>query len=139
LSCIFMVTSPLLTIEMEYENFLLSVEMYAYLDPKDLEDLVAKLLEEMEKLGFLPSRRAEGYAFLPMGSPVPTHLRLGVYTGMVTFWVRGAGEVAKSADQLGMTANEFFESILSGIRKAGEIFSSYQDRGSVRVFIPEPE
>ncbi|MDK2384121.1 MAG: hypothetical protein QI199_04845 [Candidatus Korarchaeota archaeon] len=134
-----MVVPSLSKIEMDYESFLIKVEMYAYLDPKDLEGLISKLVEEMEKLGFLPSRRAEGYAFLPMGSPVPTHLRLGVYTGMVTFWVRGAGEVAKSADRLRMSADEFFESILSGIRKAGEIFSSYEDRGSVRVFMPELE
>ncbi len=122
---------------MDYQAFLIGVEMYAYLDPKDLEDLIVRLVEEMEKLGFLPSRRAEGYAFLPMGSPVPTHLRLGVYTGMVTFWVRGAGEVERSAEQLGMTSEEFFESIVTGIRKAGEIFNAYQDRGSVRVYIPE--
>ncbi len=132
-----MVIPPLSEIEMDYESFLIGVEMYAYLDPKDLESLISDLVEEMEKLGFLPSRRAEGYAFLPMGNPVPTHLRLGVYTGMVTFWVRGAGEVVRSAEQLGMSPEEFFESIVSGVRKAGGIFNAYQDRGSVRVYIPE--
>lgn len=124
-------------IRMGHEEFLRGVEMYAYLDPRELEDLVSRLLDEMEKLGFIPSRRAEGYAFLPMGSPVPTHLRLGVYSGMVTFWVRGAEDIARSADQLGMEQEEFFDAIVKGIERAGEIFNSYQDRGSVRVFIPE--
>lgn len=132
-----MLIPPNSRIRMGYEEFLRSVEMYAYLDPRELKDLVSRLLDEMEKLGFIPSRRAEGYAFLPMGSPVSTHLRLGVYSGMVTFWVRGAEDVARSADQLGMKQEEFFDAILRGIERAGEIFNSYQDRGSVRVFIPE--
>ncbi len=121
---------------MDYESFLIGVEMYAYLDPDDLESLVSKLLSSMEEIGFLPSRRAEGYAFLPMGAAIPTHLRLGLYSGMVTFWVRGAGDVERSADQLGMKPEEFFSILLKGIEKAGEIFNSFQDKGSVRVAIP---
>jgi len=124
---------------MRYEDFLIRVEMYAYLDRRDLESLTSQLLSSMEELGFLPSRRAEGYALLPMGAAVPTHLRIGLYSGMVTFWVRGAGEVEVSAGQLGMEPEEFFDTILRGIERAGEVFNSFQDRGSVRVFIPERE
>ncbi len=119
-----------------YDTILSEVELYAYLDPKDASSLVSKILKEMEDLGFIPSRRAEGYALLPMGSPVPTHLRLGIYEAMVTFWVRGVGDIENSSKHLGMSPQELFDALMRGIRKAAEIFNSYQDKGSVRTYIP---
>ncbi len=121
---------------MSHEKDLIGIEMHAYLPSPYLNALVSKLLNVMEELGFVPSRRAEGYAFLPMGLPVPTHLRLGVYSEMVTFWVRGAGDLERSANQLNMEKDEFFEVLMSGIKKAAEIFNSFRDKGSVKVSIP---
>ncbi|MCS7102689.1 MAG: hypothetical protein NZ992_02255, partial [Candidatus Korarchaeum sp.] len=64
---------------MEFEDALLNVELYAYLPKNELKSLLSKLISEMESLGFVASLRAEGYAFLPAGLPVPTHIRAGVY------------------------------------------------------------
>ncbi len=124
---------------MGYERDLTGIEMYAYLSPPYIEDLVSKLLNSMEELGFIPSRRAEGYALLPMGLSVPTHLRLGVYSDMVTFWVRGARDIERSAAQLSMGVDEFFKVLMKGVEKAADVFNSFQGKGSVRVRIPGTE
>ncbi len=121
---------------MGYEKDLTGIEMYAYLPSTYIEDLVSRLLNSMEEIGFIPSRRAEGYALLPMGLSVPTHLRLGVYSDMVTFWVRGAGDIERSAAQLSMETEEFFRVLMKGVEKAADVFNSFQDKGSVKVHIP---
>jgi len=123
---------------MDHEKNLTGTEMYAYLPSSDIKSLVSKLIKAMEDIGFIPSRRAEGYAFLPMGIPVPTHLRLGIYSEVATFWIRGASseDVKRSASQLNMEEKEFFEILMKGIERAAEIFNSFQDKGSVRVYIP---
>ncbi len=122
---------------MSHEKNLVGVEMHAYLSSSDIKALISKLVSVMKDLGFILSRRAEGYAFLPMGMPVPTHLRLGVYSEVVTFWVRGAGteDIERSANQLNMKREKFFEILMRGIERSAEIFNSFQDKGSVRVHV----
>ena len=46
---LFMVSPP--EGAMRYEDFLIRVEMYAYLDRRDLESLTSQLLSSMEELG----------------------------------------------------------------------------------------
>ena len=117
---------------MDPEQFL-KVEMQALLPESDVELLIQDLKDSLEEVGFIPSRRAEGYAFLPMGNPVPTHLRLGVYGTTVTFWVRGALELEESAERLGMKPEEFSDALIKGLRRAEEVFRKFSDRGQVIV------
>ncbi len=112
---------------------LLRVEMQAYLPQRYVARLVKELKEGLERLGFIPSKRAEGYAFLPMGQPVPTHLRLGVYGEMVTFWVRGAMSIEESAYRLGMSLEEFKGALIEGLKRAEEVFSKFRDVGQVAI------
>ncbi len=112
---------------------LLRVEMQAYLPQKYVKLLIMELKDGLERLGFIPSRRAEGYAFLPMGQPVPTHLRLGIYGEMVTFWVKGALDIEESAYRLGMELEEFKEALLRGLKKAEEVFAKFRSIGQVAI------
>ncbi len=122
---------------MVFEEVLLKVELYAYLPKRELKSLISRLISEMESLGFLANPRAEGYAFLPAGLPVPTHIRAGVHEGAVSVWVRGAGELLESSRMLGMSPEEYFGDLMRGLRKAGEVFEGFGGKGIVRVSIPE--
>lgn len=122
---------------MGFEEILLKVELYAYLPDRELKSLISKLISEMESLGFVASLRAEGYAFLPAGLPVPTHIRAGVHEGAVSVWVRGAGELSESSTMLGMSPEEYFENLMNGLRRAGEVFESFGGKGIVKVSVPE--
>jgi hypothetical protein len=114
----------------------LNVELYAYLPQKEIKNLISMLISEMEALGFLASPRAEGYAFLPAGLPVATHIRAAVYEGAVTVWVRGGSEIAESSALLKMSPQEYFENLMKGLRKAREIFMKFESKGIVRAYIP---
>lgn len=91
----------------------------------------------MESVGFVASLRAEGYAFLPAGLPVPTHIRAGVYEGAVSVWVRGASELVESSRILGTSPEDYFESLMRGLRRAGEVFRGFSGKGIVKVTVPE--
>jgi len=120
---------------MEYEE-LFKVELYAYLPRKEIKELVSILIPEMEALGFLASPRAEGYAFLPAGLPVATHIRAAVYEGAVTVWVRGGSEITESSALLNISPQEYFENLMKGLRKAREVFMKFESKGIVRAYIP---
>ena len=113
--------------------------MYAELHSEDIDDFVEKLIRGLGELGFEASRRAEGYALMPKGVNVPTHLRIGVYGNAVTLWVRGAESVVSSASKLGMSSEEFFELVRSGVMRAAEIFNTLAERTRIRVIIPGME
>lgn len=115
----------------------MKVELHAYLPRRDIESLLSRLIPEMEALGFLASLRAEGYAFLPAGLPVPTHIRAGINEGAISIWVRGAGELPESARMLGMDPEEYFENLMRGLRRAGDILRGFSGRGMVQISIPE--
>ncbi|MEM0017149.1 MAG: hypothetical protein QXR35_06730 [Candidatus Korarchaeum sp.] len=122
---------------MGFEETLLKVEIYAHLPRRELGYLVSRLISEMESIGFVTSLRAEGYAFLPAGLPVPTHIRAGVYEEAVSIWVRGASELVESSRMLGTSPEDYFESLMRGLRRAGELVRSFSGKGVVRVVVPE--
>lgn len=120
---------------MGFEEALLRVELYAHLPKHELKSLLFKLISEMETLGFVASLRAEGYAFLPAGIPVPTHIRAGVHEEAVSVWVRGANELVESSKMLEISPEEYFENLMRGLKRAGEVFKSFSGKGIVRVSV----
>jgi len=115
---------------------LFNIELYAYLPHKEIKELISMLIPEMEALGFLASPRAEGYAFLPAGLPVATHIRAAVYEEAITVWVRGGSEIAESSALLNISPQEYFENLMRGLRKVREIFMKFESKGIVRAHIP---
>ena len=114
---------------------LASVEIVVDAGPGGGVDLAAELVRVIESVGFVAERRAEGFALMPAGVNVPTHLRVGLFGSMVTVWVRGAYDLPESARRLGVTPEELFEALVLGARRAAEVAGRLPG-GSVRVRVP---
>lgn len=115
---------------------LASFEAVALLDPRAVEELVEDLVRALEPLGFAAERRAEGFALYPYGLRPFTHLRIAVHGEMVSMYVRDPFELEESAESVGVEPEEFYEFILSAIREAAAVFSSFRGRGFIRVRVP---
>ncbi len=114
---------------------LAGVEIVADAGPRDAMDLAMELVRVIESVGFVAERRAEGFALMPAGVNVPTHLRVGLFGSMVTVWIRGAYDLPQSAERLGVTPEELFEALMLGARRAAEVIGRLPSE-SVRVKIP---
>ncbi len=119
----------------ELMSRLAGVEIVADAGPGDAMDLAMELVRVIESTGFVAERRAEGFALMPAGVNVPTHLRIGLFGSMVTVWVRGAYDLLQSAEKLGVSPEELFEALMLGARRAAEAVGRLPG-GSVRVRVP---
>ncbi|RLG41576.1 MAG: hypothetical protein DRO01_02460 [Thermoproteota archaeon] len=114
---------------------LAGVEIVADAGIGDAMDLATELVRVIESVGFVAERRAEGFALMPAGVNVPTHLRVGLFGSMVTVWIRGAYDLPQSAERLGVAPEELFEALMLGARRAAEVVGRLPS-GGVRVKIP---
>ncbi len=114
---------------------LASVEIVADAGPRAAMDLATELVRVIESVGFVAERRAEGFALMPAGVNVPTHLRIGLFGSMVTVWVRGAYDLRESAERLGISMEELAEALFLGARRAAEVVGRLPG-GGVRIRVP---
>lgn len=114
---------------------LAGVEMVAEVPISRVHSFVEEVIRAVESAGFVAERRAEGYALMPAGVNVPTHLRIGVFGSMVSFWIRGAFNLLESADRLGVEPQELFDALMDGVRRAAEIFRR-MPQGAVKIRVP---
>lgn len=109
--------------------------MVAEVPVTQIHSFVEEVIRAVEPAGFVAERRAEGYALMPAGVNVPTHLRIGVFGSMVSFWIRGAYDLSESAERLGVEPQEFYDALMDGVRRAEEVFRRARS-GAVRIRVP---
>lgn len=120
---------------------LAQIRLVASLSGESALRLYEQILNELKIAGFIPSRRAEGHAFFPCERAdvlsLP-HLRLGNYGTMISLWVRGPYDLNEErAEAAGFTAEEIYQKILMGARRAAKVFERFRkEASSVIISLP---
>jgi len=120
---------------------LAQIQLVASITGEPASRLYEEVIHELTTVGFIPSKRAEGHAFFPcenadvLGLP---HIRLGHFGTMISLWIRGPYDLNREkAEMAGLTAEELYERILIGARRAAEVFERFRGTASsVLVSLP---
>ncbi|RLG46059.1 MAG: hypothetical protein DRN90_07125 [Thermoproteota archaeon] len=120
---------------------LAQIQLVASISGEPASRLYEEVLHELTAAGFIPSKRAEGHALFPcenadiLGLP---HIRLGNFGTMISLWIRGPYDLNREkAEMAGLTAEELYERILIGARRAAQIFERFREvASSVLVSLP---
>ena len=125
----------------ELRDRLAQIQLVASISGEPASRLYEEVLAELTSAGFIPSRRAEGHALFPcenadiLGLP---HIRLANFGTMISLWIRGPYDLSREkAEMAGLTAEELYERILIGARRAAEVFERFRGvASSVLVSLP---
>ncbi|MGC8932686.1 MAG: hypothetical protein ACP5KE_07085 [Candidatus Methanodesulfokora sp.] len=102
----------------EMRRRLSEVNIVSYSSPEEAEIILRRIVEVFDERGFVGGRRAEGYAFsFSKDIPYP-QVRIGVYGGTISIYIRDPQMLSDHED---ISAAEIFEKLMSAINAAGSL------------------
>ena len=103
-------------------RILSDVNLVFYFSPEEAEMALRRILEIFNKMGFVGGQRAEGYAFSFSEDVIYPQVRIGVYGGTISIYVRDP-HMLSDYDEI--SASEIFEKLMSAINEAEEVLRRY--------------
>jgi len=102
----------------EMRKRLSEVSIVSYYSPEEAEIVLRKIVGIFDERGFFGGRRAEGYAF-SFSEEIPyPQVRIGVYGGTISIYIRDPDMLGDHGD---ISATEIFEKLMSAINAAEEL------------------
>jgi len=99
----------------EMRKRLSEVSVVSHSSPERAEMILRRIVEVFDEMGFFGGRRAEGYAFSFSEEITYPQIRIGVYGGTISIYVRDPDMLSDHGD---ISAAEIFGKLMSAINTA---------------------